>query len=175
MGWIARYLLGVLALAWGSCTGAALPLSRVQPARAEVCRGGAEATAIEEVLRSYGVADIEVDIPPAQVSGQERRYRGDLCFLQALAVALTHLFGDDTDPESPAALLGAYGRELLHREGTRLSLVRPGEIAPRGERVREAWLFVLSVPAMSDHAFWLVVERHRDAKGRVTAYTYGVN
>ena len=40
-----------------------------------------------------------------------------------------------------------------------------------GERVEENWIFVLSLPDLSDHIYWAIVDR----EGKLPAYNYGFN
>lgn len=114
-------------------------------------------------------------MPAREAWAQARRYPGEVCFDHALRMALHSWFRDRGDPDSAAAMLDRYGRHHAHHRASRFRLARANQEAPRGEQIAEAWLFVLSMPALSDHQYWAVIYRRRDPGGRVMAYSYGFN
>ena len=56
-----------------------------------------------------------------------------------------------------------------------MTLLARGRVTARKERPEHAWIFILRVPALSDHVFYAVIGRHRDYRGRMHGYTYGFN
>lgn len=114
-------------------------------------------------------------MPAGEAITQSRGHPGEVCLDQALALALHSLFRDRDDPDSAASMLERYGRDFARHPRSTLRLARAGDQAPRGEGVAEAWLFVLSMPALSDHQYWAVVHRRPDQHGRVVVYSYGFN
>jgi len=65
-----------------------------------------------------------------------------------------------------------YGREAA-LTGARLRLAGEAERAPRGEHAAAHWLFVLTMPAVSDHQWWAIVPRQNQPIA--TPYSYGFN
>ncbi|HYX32705.1 MAG TPA: hypothetical protein VE954_06295 [Oligoflexus sp.] len=70
-----------------------------------------------------------------------------------------------------------YLREQMQSEKTTLSLYLgstvQGQIYPpeQGENTQDNWIFVLRVPTLSDHLYWVIVDR----KGKAAPYLYGFN
>ncbi len=68
-------------------------------------------------------------------------------------------------------------RDHLNRESTRLTLYRNRELNPdifppeKGESAEENWIFALDIPSLSDHLYWIVV----DKQGMSGSYVYGFN
>ena len=100
---------------------------------------------------------------------------GDVCVRDALSLALRLLTTSDDDAESPRALLGDHGHHLFAHPDSRLTLLGRGSVTPRAEKPAHAWIFVLRIPALSDHIFYAVIGRQRDYRGRMHGYTYGFN
>jgi hypothetical protein len=128
---------------------------------------------IESLARAHGISAGQIDISAGEARAQARRHPGEVCLDQALAAALHSLFHDRDDPDSAASMLDRYGRDFARHPHSMLALAQ--RESPRGENVAEAWLFVLSMPALSDHQYWAVVHRRRNKCGRVAVYSYGFN
>jgi hypothetical protein len=68
-------------------------------------------------------------------------------------------------------------REHMQKSGTSLSLhqgvIIKGQNYPpeQGESTQDHWIFVLHVPTLSDHLYWVIVDRH----GQKAPYLYGFN
>jgi hypothetical protein len=130
---------------------------------------------IEALARAHGIAARHIRVPAAEARAQARRHPGEVCLDQALAAAMRSLFHDRDDPESAASMLDRYGRDFARHPRSMLALARAHQEAPRGERTAEAWLFVLTMPALSDHQYWAVVHRRRNKYGEIAVYSYGFN
>jgi hypothetical protein len=130
---------------------------------------------IESLARAHGIAARQIHVPANEARAQARRHPGEVCLDLALAAALHSLFHDRDDPDSAASMLDRYGREFARHPQSMLGLARAHHEPPRGERMAEAWLFVLTMPALSDHQYWAVVHRRRNKHGRVVVYSYGFN
>lgn len=122
-----------------------------------------------------GLKHTQLNLPTTHIKEQERLFPGSVGWIEALHIALYLFCFDTRDPESAAALLAEYGRFWLADPATRLALVHPEHEAPGGEQINNAWLFTLSIPALSDHLFWAVVHRRHDRDGHIHAYSYGFN
>lgn len=118
---------------------------------------------------------IQLDVADGEVLAQARSFPGEVCYRDALRLALDLYATDDGDPESAAALLADHVRHLFAHPDSRLTLLARGQKTPRSESVAHAWIFVLSVPAFSDHLFYAVIGRQRDNQGRIHGYSYGYN
>jgi hypothetical protein len=67
-------------------------------------------------------------------------------------------------------------KEYFNRESTELVLLEEGiegrGFAPeRGEDLKKNWVFSLTIPSLSDHIYWIVIDREDLRK----AYVYGFN
>ncbi|WP_141732788.1 hypothetical protein [Oligoflexus tunisiensis] len=68
-------------------------------------------------------------------------------------------------------------REQMQNPKTSLSLYLgrtiQGQVYPpeQGESMQDNWIFFLSVPTLSDHLYWVIVDR----KGQTAPYLYGFN
>lgn len=131
------------------------------------------AETIESLARAHGISAGQIDIPAGEARAQARHHPGEVCLHHALAAALLSLFHDRDDPDSAASMLDRYGRDFARHPHSMLALAH--QESPRGEVIAEAWLFVLTMPALSDHQYWAVVHRRRNKYGRVTVYSYGFN
>lgn len=117
----------------------------------------------------------QLDISMGEALAQARVFPGDVCVRDALNLALRLLVTSDEDSESPRALLGDHGRHMFAHPDSRLTLLARGSMTPRAEQPAHAWIFVLRMPALSDHIFYAVIGRQRDYRGRIHGYTYGFN
>ncbi len=100
-------------------------------------------------------------------------------------MAIHTIFHDDRDLESPLQLLVAEGftkrrdqeevlKGLMADPKTRLEVFAPdrGLFPPeRGESDQDFWIFCLTIPALSDHLFWVLL----DKSGQKQPYIYGFN
>ncbi len=127
------------------------------------------------IARAHGLERLHRDIPAATIAFQKRAYPGDGCFADALKATLHALRFDVRRPESAAVLLAKHGRHWLTHPRSRLVLAPPGVPSPRDDRVRDSWMFVLHMPSLSDHQFWVIVHRRRDRYGQLVVYSEGVN
>ncbi len=108
------------------------------------------------------------------MTAQNTRFGGDVGFEHALAVALYHLLCDEREPDNPASMLRRYGFRFLCNAWLTLQDA-DAPSPPGGERVEDAWIFVLSMPSLSDHVYWAVVPRRRGVSSRVPVHVYGFN
>lgn len=125
--------------------------------------------------RVHGLEHLQVDISTTTIAVQERAYPGDVCFADALEATMHALRFDARDPESAAALLAEHGHRWLTHPRSRLTLAPPSKPSPRGDRTRDWWMFVLHMPSLSDHQFWVAVQRRRNRRGQLVVYSVGVN
>lgn len=156
----------VLAMVLFTACGSGRPASRCDAI------GPDELTAL---ARGHGMSRAGILIPAREARAQARRHGSDICLGHALRVALHAVLHDRSDSESPASMLAYYGHQYVRHRDTTFRLAPRGTRAPRGESPREAWIFVLSMPALSDHVYWIVVARQRDPAGHVVVHAYGVN
>lgn len=102
-----------------------------------------------------------------------------------LAIALEVLAREteesaESDPPTEALTRAAQDllKEHLNRETTRIALFDDKEPAEsgvfppeQGESPEENWIFSIDIPSLSDHLYWIVVDRG----GKRQAYVYGFN
>jgi hypothetical protein len=128
-------------------------------------------------------------------------YGGVIRFRSALDQAYFSFLNDRSDVESPLAIaievaydeLGVgrptttssdvppevllHAKNMLMREfqssPSKLRLIGFGDEhqAERGESVRQAWIFKMKLPHLSDHLYWAIVDRD----GQRPVYNYGFN
>ena len=139
------------------------------------CATGAARERCRPSLTGSSFEPSQLDIDFAEALTQQAQFPGDVCLAGALRTALWLYQNERDEPESALALLAEHAGHLFAHPDTRLSLASRDHVTPRGEGVRHAWVFVLSVPALSDHLFYAIVGRHRDHEGRIHGYTYGFN
>jgi hypothetical protein len=92
--------------------------------------------------------------------------------------ASTHAkrLSDDLTLDQKAAAR-RFLREQMQNPGTSLalhlgSIIKGQDYPPeQGESTRDNWIFVLHVPTLSDHLYWVIVDRH----GQKAPYLYGFN
>ncbi len=133
-----------------------------------------------------------------EIAAQEELPHNKLSFVAALRLALQTLFTDDEDSESPRSIVmnvyelfpGEVDRaeELIqsrlreHLVDASLQLLPNVDWTDRdqdfdfnppenGEAAEENWIFGLYMPSLSDHFYWMVVDR----TGGASPYVYGFN
>jgi hypothetical protein len=140
---------------------------------------------IHAVLERMGVPDIEWVFPPEEIDNQSMFARNRVDFLDGLTLALQSFQENGDDQESPIALLEfTVGplctdgsdtervRCFMNQEGSIMRLVTAdGPPAENRESVDENWIFFMTLPALSDHLLWAIVDR----EGNRPAYNYGFN
>ncbi len=108
---------------------------------------------------------------------------------EATEEALRLVLSDSSSPESPLAIVRAcFGakalsdkaarlllKEQLEKSSTRFSLYTGTEEnipSPEfGEDPEANWIFLLEIPSLSDHYFWIVINKKRERASSV----YGFN
>lgn len=149
----------------------------------------------------FGLENLRTVVDPMQIDLQEALPGNELPFEAALREAIRTFLSDEVDYESPRSVvrevfqlfpqkgedveaqLNARIRECLDK-GTLYLLPYfdaplseeamdeyPFSPPESGEKPEENWLFGLTLPSLSDHLFWAVVERG----GKKPAYCYGFN
>ena len=152
-------------------------------------RDGQNYSGAEELLiKEFGVDEIGMDVPEAEVMRQTAYYANNFCFEHALRQALTALLEDYSEPTSPLAKelakLGAMSApskselkkarqrvlEALNRREAFISIVSPyKQYQPQnGELVEKNWVFFLR---LNGGAYWAIVDR----SGQKAPYVYGMN
>lgn len=163
-------LLPLLALALPAACG-----RRPEPHRRAVPHDGLNFSGAEELLiKEFRLTGIGLDMTEADVAAQTRPGGGELLLEQALRLALAGFLEDRRDPAGPLAdklrRLGLpaapsgpgleQARAALLAEmnsgSASLSLLKPGELAPRGESTEENWIFRLD---LDGRRYWSVVPR----------------
>ena len=61
---------------------------------------------------------------------------------------------------------------ITYRDGEVHDNVYPAEYQ---ESIEDNWVFFLSMPELSDHLYWAVVQRFRSSEGGVIVSNYGFN
>jgi len=152
-------------------------------------RDGQNYSGAEELLiKEFGVDEIGMDVPEAEVMRQTAYYANNFCFEHALRQALTALLEDYSEPTSPLAKelakLGAMSApskselkkarqrvlEALNSREAFISIVSPyKQYQPQnGELVEKNWVFFLR---LNGGAYWAIVDR----SGQKAPYVYGMN
>ena len=140
---------------------------------------------IEDALEGLGVAEIEWILPTDEIENQSMLVENQVDFVDALTLGIRSFLEDGSDQESPIALLEfTVGpvcvdgsdtdrvRCFMNQPGSILRLVTPdGPPAENRERVEENWIFFMTLPSLSDHLLWAIVDR----QGNRPAYNYGFN
>ncbi len=148
--------------------------------------------ATEAILEAYGLKGTTTDLDPAEIDLQSQLPNA-IPFHTALLYAVDSFQNDDTDAESPKALmiedtLDALGLPYttplpapVHaltqtrirtnmRDGT-LRLLSTTETAENGETTQQNWIFSLYMGNYSDHGHWAVIDR----SAQTPTFNYGFN
>lgn len=150
-------------------------LTKVQPRSA----------AVAAMLASRGIGKISLDFPDGEADRQAAAHPGSVSFEAALEKALDSFLTDSDDPESPLGLVSDIDSDdsckrrtdqatlkcYLDDPQAELGMLRLGDSAEHGEKVSDYWIFTVSLPHLSDHGHWAIVDR----KGREATYNYGFN
>lgn len=152
-------------------------------------RDGQNYSGAEELLiKEFGVDEIGMDVPEAEVMRQTTYYSNSFCFEHALRQALTALLEDYSNPTSPLAkelakigVMAAPSKselkkarqrllEAMNRREAFISIVSPyKQFQPQnGETVEANWVFFLR---LDGSAYWAIVDR----SGEKAPYVYGMN
>jgi hypothetical protein len=137
---------------------------------------------LNDIKMSCGVPYLPLTCPEREIKAQSS---SGVPFDAALESALRSFLEDDSDVESPLSLVrgeaeekGMGPVELLRRymnqAASSLVLVPregPDSHPEHGESVVKNWVFRLSLPQLSDHIYWAVVDR----SGLKPTYNYGFN
>jgi hypothetical protein len=185
---VSASLAVALAAALGGC-------HLLPPAYPE-CGAGPPDQVAGEILAARGLARVHAYLPASEVTAQSA-LPGDVCFGAAVRAAVESLLEAADDAESPAAIAAhvdgdpcAFGPPahrlacFVDRGDAMFALVARDRrrnhqdgvpLPPRRESVRRHWVFALSIPALSDHVYWIVVPRRRAPDGSLAVYNYGFN
>jgi len=143
---------------------------------------------VAAILEQYGVDELTSYVSPDEAAAQAEQYASVVSFPEALHLALESFLTDDSDQESPLALMdyveaqdcgdpAGPNEELLcfvNRPSTELWLV-DGDGKPwpaeNGESVADNWVFFMKIPDLGDYLFWAIVDRSGDKP----VYNYGFN
>lgn len=156
--------------------------------RAELMKQAPIKDRIAKALKEAGIPDAKVTIKLEETRAQEAVMPGLVQFDEAFASALQSFLHDADSPESPLAILadrdaedlpGACARGtneqklacVVNRPQTEIRLLNREERAEGGEDTKKYWIFSMSLPQLSDHGHWAVVERRRAE----ATYNYGFN
>ena len=138
------------------------------------------------VREEFGLVNMTIDIPEAEVEYQSAKFKNIVSFEDALRSALKSFMEDGTDYESPLGLIenDYYGKpeeeqkamvfKLLNHPSTILKLVSSDvgiESAEGNESILENWIFYLRISSYTDHLQWAIVDR----SGENPTYNYGCN
>ncbi|NRB49609.1 MAG: hypothetical protein HRU41_18155 [Saprospiraceae bacterium] len=150
------------------------------------------------IADEYDIQHISFAYSLEEITAQEELPHNQVSFIKALRLALETLFADDEDAESPRSIVmnvyelfpGEVDRadELIqsrlrtHLVDANLQLLPNVDWTDRdqdfdfnppenGESASENWIFGLYMPTLSDHFYWIVVNR----TGATSAYVYGFN
>ncbi|MBP6218224.1 MAG: hypothetical protein KA436_06535 [Oligoflexales bacterium] len=147
------------------------------------------ASQIEEMMFEHKVGTYSISV--ADVIEQYEKHGSELSFNEVLDRVFFLLVNDENHPESPLNLLATAEEDLIQRQEiikgllkdsrSFFALVSPhlvdGESSLRkiylpenGESVDAFWIFYFSLPALSDHLFWVIVSRKN-----TDSYVYGFN
>ncbi len=155
---------------------------------------------IFKIKQNLGVPGLRVEFIESERLRQLQNFNNSLSFMEALQRAILSLLNDANDVESPRALTmevfgldpatdptaaGQIDEKLRQYLNTgRIGLLPeydpndeaswenlPYNIPENRESVSANWIFVCSLPDLSDHIFWVIVDR----AGEMAAYNYGFN
>ncbi|MFO0665770.1 MAG: hypothetical protein U0174_17575 [Polyangiaceae bacterium] len=144
---------------------------------------------IAKALKDFGISKAQVDIPDADVKAQEALSGNRVKFEPAFRAALQSFLNDDDGGESPLGLINDLDADdlpegcgnlsskkqrlvcLVNSPDTEIGILKIGQSAEQGETVKENWIFTMSLPQLSDHGHWAIVDR----KGQEATYNYGFN
>ncbi len=149
------------------------------------------------IEKQYGIKGLTLTCDEAQIQAQNALPASKMKFEQALDKAIQTILTDDKNPESPRSLvkdvfslspsqpngeanLQAKIKELLGSGSLRLlpnvdwsDMEKDYGFFPpeNGETAADNWVFFLSLPELSDHLYWVIIDR----QGSKAPYVYGFN
>lgn len=138
----------------------------------------------DSVLKSLGLSKLNVELPADEIEKQAKAHPGTVSFEDALRAGLQSFLTEDGG-ESPIGLLENIDEDdpcydtdekkmvkcLIDDPSVTLGMLKEGESAEQGENVSDNGIFTLSMPNLSDHGHWAIVDR----SGKEAAYNYGFN
>ena len=145
-------------------------------------------SAIGRAMSDFGIAKAHVDIAESEIAKQEA-LGGTVKFEPAFRAALKSFLTDGDGGESPLSLINDLDADdlpegcgrltskearlkcLVNDGETEIRMLKVGQTAEEGESVKDNWIFTISLPQLSDHGHWAIVDR----KGRAATYNYGFN
>ncbi len=154
---------------------------------------------IQSILSDeFDIPRLEVVYKSADIKAQEALAGNQRNFIQALRLAIQTILTDGKDQESPRAIImevfELFPSEVDHTEEKIQAKVREFlstgslQLLPNidwsdrdqefdfsppenGEKAEDNWIFSLYLSDLSDHLYWIVVDRANDGD----AYIYGFN
>ena len=148
----------------------------------------------QQILKDFRINNSNFSFDTAEVNLQEIKFPAKLNFHKALFTALKTMFNDKQDQEAPLNLVQETFfdfreglskqvkeklRELLNENTSFMRLVpvvikdtTPYVYPPENnESLRVNWVFYLKIASLSDHLYWVVVDRNN----KENPYIYGFN
>ena len=126
-----------------------------------------------DILKELGVEGLEVDLDETEVGAQTLKLENRISFDSAFRRALGSFIFDGSDDESPISVVSgvfpgedAQEKLLEFMNQGKVMLLKVGESPDGGtgdKTVEDYWIFQLSLPGLSDHAYWAMVHR-KDVK-----------
>ena len=140
---------------------------------------------IAQILMDFGLEQMRIRLPEADIDRQEQDYPGPVNFNEALVEAIDSFLNDGSDLESPRSLasdvrdgpclqadLTERVRCFLNRDTAFLELYGSEGFAPENrEPIEQNWIFILRAESLSDHIQWAIVDR----SGARPTFNYGFN
>jgi len=131
---------------------------------------------VHDILYAAQMPHLNARFMSADLALQEEWYPSTLPGAEALKIALQIILHDTQTPKSPMSIAGSRDALLnaLNIKGAKLYLVSEGndDLKPQwGEKVEHNWIFCLYLPHLSDHLYFVVIDR----RGLRDPYVYGFN
>lgn len=150
------------------------------------------------IADEFDIQRLSFEYSLEEIAKQEGLPHNQLSFIKAFRLALETLFTDDEDAESPRSIvMNVYGlfpgeveradeliqaRIRAHLVDASLQLLPNIDWTDRdqdfdfnppenGESADDNWIFGLYLPSLSDHFYWIIVDR----SGGTSPYVYGFN
>ncbi len=128
-----------------------------------------------DIAKNAGLEHMTLLFSASDLRAQEQKYESRVSGEDALFVALVVILNYQTHAKNPLSIAGSFDAlsRALNQNGTTLELVtQQTEIRPQyGENIKTNWIFCLYVRHLSDHVYWVVIDR----AGRRPPYVYGFN
>lgn len=155
---------------------------------AHLTKRPAAGTPIASALADFGISKARVEISESDIKAQESLSGNRVKFEPAFRAALKSFLNDDGG-ESPIGIINDLDADdlpegcgnlstkqkrlvcLVNSPETSIGMLKIGTSAEQGETVKENWIFTMSLPQLSDHGHWAIVDR----TGREATYNYGFN